>query len=91
MGNPEFQHDVTVDGQTLTIADVVRVAREGVCASLCSEARGRMEASWASLDGAASGAVCDDQGEALPIYGVNTGYGSLARIRIQPDRIQELS
>ena len=91
MGNPEFQHDVTVDGQTLTIADVVRVAREGVCASLCSEARGRMEASWAWVDGAASGAVCDDQGEALPIYGVNTGYGSLARIRIQPDRIQELS
>jgi histidine ammonia-lyase len=86
-------HDspVLVDGQRLTIADVVHVARQGASAVLCEDARGRMQASYAWVDRAAAGGVLDDDGESLPIYGVNTGYGSLARIRIQPDRINQMS
>jgi histidine ammonia-lyase len=80
-----------IDGASLTLENVVSVAREGVPVALTDGARARMAASLAWVDKAVAGEVCGDDGEPLPIYGVNTGYGSLARVRIDPEHAQQLS
>ena len=71
-----------LDGQPLTIADVLAVAREGRPVELGPAARQRMEAARRVVDARCGG------GEA--IYGVNTGFGSLSRVRIQPDDVREV-
>ena len=68
-----------------------RVARMQRSVGLGSEARSRMEASHAWVSRAARGELRDEDGDPLVIYGVNTGYGSLARVRISLDRSEELS
>ncbi len=80
-----------IDGTGLTVADVARVAREGGGVALAPAARGRMAASRAWVEGIASGALTAPDGSSLAVYGVNTGFGSLARVRIPPARIAELS
>ena len=82
---------IEIDGESLTIRTVDAVARQGQVVRLAKAARERMAASYAWVDGAARGEARDENGEALPIYGVNTGYGSLARVRISMDRSEELS
>ncbi len=82
---------VVIDGQTLSLADVVAVARRGAPVSLDPSARTAMIASHAWVEAAANGQVRSPEGEELSVYGVNTGYGSLARVRISHDRIRELS
>ena len=82
---------VVIDGQSLTIQTVHEVARGGAPVGLCPDARARMVASHAWVAEAARGEVVGDDGEPLVIYGVNTGYGSLARVRISPDKIERLS
>ncbi|MDA8266708.1 MAG: histidine ammonia-lyase [Actinomycetota bacterium] len=69
-------------GETLTISDVVAIAK-GAPAKLSEGAHLRIEASRATVERAvASGAV---------VYGVTTGFGSLAEVRLDPtdaDRLQ---
>ena len=69
-------------GETLTISDVVAIAN-GAPAKLSEGAHLRIEASRATVERAvASGAV---------VYGVTTGFGSLAEVRLDPtdaDRLQ---
>jgi histidine ammonia-lyase len=73
---------VVVDGRTLTVAAVERVAREGCPAILGSDARDRVAASRAVVERIlASGQV---------VYGVNTGFGKLAEVRIPPDKLSRL-
>ena len=72
---------MVLDGCSLTLDDVVAVARHRKTVSLAPDARRRMEASYAWVSGV------DDQ----PVYGVNTGYGSLARVRIDSHQISQLS
>ena len=73
-----------LDGQSLTITDVVRAARDPACRvgvrpsalSALEASRGRVEAALAS---------------GQTIYGINTGFGKLANVRIAPgdlDRLQ---
>ena len=73
---------VLVNGRGLTIADVVAVARHGAGAALGEEARSAMERSAALVDGF----VESDQS----VYGVTTGFGSLASTVIPADRTAEL-
>jgi histidine ammonia-lyase len=73
---------VTVDGGALSIGEVERVARGGAPVELGRGARERLSASRGALD-AALGA-----GEI--IYGVNTGFGSLARARVEGDKLREV-
>ncbi|NCG18260.1 MAG: aromatic amino acid lyase [Rhodobacterales bacterium] len=82
---------VRLNGRSLTLADVAAVSRLGADVSLDTDARGLMAQShdWVAM--AASGELLDANGEQLPVYGVNTGYGSLARLRIDQDQIQALS
>src|SRR5439155_12848042 len=63
-------------------AEVIAVARSGAPVILSSKAREAM-ARAASIV-----ATLDDSGEA--VYGVSTGFGSLARVRIPAERREEL-
>ena len=72
-----------LDGHSLTIADVVRVARSaGVQVALAPAARGALVESRARVDRA----IASSQ----TIYGINTGFGKLANVRIPPDQLDQL-
>jgi histidine ammonia-lyase len=75
--------DLTLDGSSLTIADVVRAARDpGVRILVAPAARAVLAASRARVNAAvATGAT---------IYGINTGFGKLANVRIAPDQLEQL-
>ncbi|MGI8871689.1 MAG: histidine ammonia-lyase [Candidatus Limnocylindria bacterium] len=64
-------------GRDLTIAQVVEVARKGRTVGVAEEARTRMRASRLTIERlVADGAT---------VYGVTTGFGDLADVRIEPD------
>src|SRR5215203_6196050 len=72
-----------LDGHSLTIADVVRVARSpGVQVALEPAARRALVESRARVDRA----IASSQ----TIYGINTGFGKLANVRIPPDQLDQL-
>lgn len=82
---------IVLDGSSLDFAQLVAVARGGARVRLAPEARARMAASADWVARAAEGRLDDGFGGSLSVYGVNTGYGSLARVRIDADRIRDLS
>ncbi|MEO8639146.1 MAG: histidine ammonia-lyase [Chloroflexota bacterium] len=69
-------------GRDLTVADVAAVAREGRQVALDAEAAERMRASRAVIERLVA------QGDT--VYGVTTGFGDLANVRIQPEQVAEL-
>src|SRR3954453_15078055 len=73
---------VEIGNRGLGVRDVVAVARDGVDVTLTGNAIDAMAASAAIVDGLA------DSDEA--VYGVSTGFGSLATTRIPTDRRVEL-
>ena len=68
---------LTLTPGAATLAELERVWREGLAVRLDASARPRIEASAARIAAAAAG----DQ----PVYGVNTGFGKLASVRIAPE------
>jgi histidine ammonia-lyase len=74
---------ISLTGDTLTLADVVRLARDpSVKVVAAPAARERLAASRASVERAlAAGAT---------IYGINTGFGKLANVRIAADQLDQL-
>jgi histidine ammonia-lyase len=77
------QSDLVIDGRSLAIADVVRVARNaGLRVAVAPDARLALLESRRLVDRAvASGRT---------IYGINTGFGKLANVRIPPDQLERL-
>ena len=73
---------VILDGSPLTIENVVSVARRQAPVALSSEARERVVAARAHVASAADAAD--------PIYGLNTGFGSLSKIRIELAQVREI-
>jgi len=73
---------IELTGDRVEPDDVVAVARRGVPARLSSEARAAMEESAAVLERLAA----SDE----PVYGVSTGFGSLAGTWIPAERREEL-
>jgi len=73
---------LTIDGGHLSIADVERVARFDEEVSISAAAYERIEANRAL--------VLRLIDEGAPIYGVTTGIGELARIRISQEQCEEL-
>jgi histidine ammonia-lyase len=73
----------TLDGESLTIEDVVRVAHQPTTRiTLKPEARRALVESRRIVDRAiASGQT---------IYGINTGFGKLANVRVAPDQLDQL-
>jgi histidine ammonia-lyase len=73
---------IELTGDRIEPGDVVAVARHGVPARLSDKARAAMEASAAVVERLAA----SDE----PVYGVSTGFGSLAATWIPPERREEL-
>ena len=73
----------TLDGRSLTVADVVRVARRtGIEVAIDATARASLLDSRRRVEAAiASG---------LTIYGINTGFGKLANVRVPPAHLDQL-
>ncbi len=74
--------DVYVDGENLSIEDVVKVAREKAQTTITREAKERVKASRRALE------KLVEDGEV--IYGVNTGFGALSSHRIPSAYIEQL-
>jgi histidine ammonia-lyase len=74
--------NVQLDGEHLTIENVCDVAERDVAVSLSPAAMEKMEASREPVERLAEG---DD-----PIYGVNTGVGLLADIRVPREDLDQL-
>ena len=72
--------ELIIDGAALTIAGVAAAARGEANVVLGATARARLDASRRALEGAMRG------GEIF--YGVNTGFGSLARARIDDQKLR---
>ncbi|HJS47314.1 MAG TPA: histidine ammonia-lyase [Gemmatimonadales bacterium] len=71
-----------LDGQSLTIADVARFAREGGRAVAAPAALAALATSRGHVDRALA--------EGRVIYGINTGFGKLANVLVAPDRLDQL-
>lgn len=82
MPPPRRPADVIIEGRGLSIADVVAVARGHAGVRLGDSARAAMERSAALVDGFVAGDT--------PVYGVTTGFGSLAGTVIPAERTAEL-
>lgn len=76
------KQSVVIDGNSLTIERVVKVARESAEVALAGDARGRMASSRASLDRLLE--------KGATIYAVNTGVGDLVSSRIPKKDLRAL-
>lgn len=73
---------VTLDGHSLSIAEVVAVARGHAPVALDSNALAAVQQSRRAVEAAV------ERGQT--IYGVNTGFGKLAHVRIPPEQARQL-
>jgi len=75
--------DIVLDGRSLAIDDVVRVAREpDTRVRIAPDARQALIASRRLVEQAVT--------SGQTIYGINTGFGKLANVRIPPDKLDRL-
>ncbi len=73
---------VLLDGNSLTIDQIVAVADRFEPVELTDAARRRIERARAVVDAAAGGDA--------PVYGVNTGFGSFAEVRVPRESLDRL-
>lgn len=71
-----------LDGQMLKLEEIARVARDAEAVLLTEEARQRMEASRRVVERILA--------EGRTVYGVNTGFGKLADVRISAEELGAL-
>jgi histidine ammonia-lyase len=74
--------DVSLDGSSLTIEDLVAVARQGRPVSIAAKAWKAVEASRKVVDGLVA------RGEVA--YGITTGFGEFAHVTIEPAQVRQL-
>jgi histidine ammonia-lyase len=73
---------IQIDGEHLTLEDLYRIVFEGAEAELAPAARERMNASRAVIERLIE--------TGSTVYGVNTGFGKMASMRISHDEIRHL-
>src|SRR3954469_3652057 len=73
---------VFLDGASLTLDQLLAIADRGEAVALTDPARDRVRASRAVVERRAKG----DE----PAYGINTGFGSFAEVKIAPDALETL-
>jgi histidine ammonia-lyase len=73
---------VLLDGTSLTLTDLQRIAIDRVPVGLAPEAAVRVDAARAVVDAHAA--------RPEPVYGINTGFGALAEVAIAPDQLAAL-
>ena len=71
-----------LDGETLSLEEIRDVARGGVQVELAPEALARVERARALVDRVAAGEAA--------AYGINTGFGTLAEVRIDRKDLRTL-
>lgn len=72
------KNSVTVDGQNLSLDDLVRVSRQGAMVEISPEAKLRIEESHK--------VVCEIEDSGVPTYGISTGFGELSRVQISKEQ-----
>jgi histidine ammonia-lyase len=80
----EHPEEPVILGDSLTLDQVIAVARGGARVRLADEAATRVQETRDWIDAISSG-------DGLTIYGVNTGFGSLAEVRIPPKDAETLT
>jgi histidine ammonia-lyase len=73
---------IPIDGEGLTLDELYAIALHGTPAEITSAARERMHASRAVIEHLLKSHA--------KVYGVNTGFGKMATVRISPDEIRHL-
>jgi histidine ammonia-lyase len=73
---------VILDGQALTLAEIEAVALGGCPVEIAAAARARMTRSRELIE--------EILAAGQTVYGVNTGFGKLADVRVPPDRLAQL-
>jgi histidine ammonia-lyase len=73
---------VLLDGSSLTIEQLVSIADAGEAVGLAPAAIARVQASRAVVDRKARGEE--------PVYGINTGFGSFADVKVPPAALEAL-
>lgn len=73
---------ILIDGDTLKLEEILQVARNEATVELAPEAATRVRASRALVDRVAAGDT--------PSYGINTGFGTLAEVRIDKKDLRDL-
>src|SRR5437016_7710944 len=73
---------IVLDGSSLSIEQLIAIADRGERVALADAARDRVRASRAVVDRRARG----DE----PAYGINTGFGSFADVKIAPEALETL-
>lgn len=73
---------IELDGSSLTLDDLLAIADRHEPVALSTAARQRVHASRAVVERRASSAE--------PAYGINTGFGSFAEVKIAPDALDAL-
>ena len=68
---------IHLDGNSLTLEDVIAVARHGATCEINQDAKKAVEASRKIVD--------DIVREKRVVYGVTTGFGSLCNVSISPE------
>ena len=67
-----------IDATDYSLADFKRFVKQHPPVVLTGEARGRLARSRAALE-----TILQESSE--PIYGINTGFGKLSQVRVEPD------
>ena len=78
--NPDTS--LRLDGSPLTIADVDAVAQYGMNVHLCDRAASRIDDARSIIENVAGGPD--------PVYGINTGFGSLSRHKIEAQDVADI-
>ncbi len=73
---------ILLDGCSLTLESLVAIADEGAPVEIAPDAAARVRAARDVVDRHAHGDA--------PVYGVNTGFGSFAEVKIAPDALEAL-
>jgi len=73
---------ILIDGDTLKLEEILQVARNEAAVELSPDAATRVRASRALVDRVAAGDT--------PAYGINTGFGTLAEVRIDKKDLRDL-
>src|SRR6266850_983789 len=73
---------ILLDGSSLTLDQLMAIADRGEPVALAPAAVAHVRAARAVVDRTAEGTD--------PVYGVNTGFGSFADVRIAPDALEAL-
>jgi histidine ammonia-lyase len=82
LSNQQPAHQVTINGQALTRAEVIAVARHSTPVSLGEDAIEQIQAARAVIEKIA--------GEGRTVYGVTTGFGHLSTVHVSQNHLVDL-